>query len=107
MNTYAEPSDPSGRVDKLTRALERGESGSAAVCGAPQSEGGRSVDRLQHVRLVSSGLQPDAVAGCGESRLLTGAAGDRLGVHRTFAADHHGHRRVKPAACKHQMHFDL
>ncbi len=39
MNTYAEPSDPSGRVDKLTRALEHGESGSAAVCGAPQSEG--------------------------------------------------------------------
>jgi ABC-type molybdenum transport system ATPase subunit/photorepair protein PhrA len=56
MNTYAEPSDRSGRVDKLTRALERGESGSAAVCGAPQSEGGRNVDRLQHVRLVSSGL---------------------------------------------------
>jgi hypothetical protein len=56
MNTYAEPSDRSGRVDKLTRALERGESGSAAVCGAPQSEGGRNVDRLQHARLVSSGL---------------------------------------------------
>ncbi len=60
MNTYAEPSDRSGRVDKLTRALERGESGSAAVCGAPQSEGGRNVDRLQHVRL---GSQEQAATG--------------------------------------------